>query len=750
MVQSVSGNYSAAVIAQDQQIQHKVLVGFPGSVPAVQQDVTDNVISIVPRRNATTAVNDAISGIAGLATAELVITLAGMLPQAAGMPKLEADTVERLFRPNDPASAMYRTTRTGLTVTVQIGYPQASPGEWVTIYTGVVDIPLVGDGIVTLTCRDPNDTLNGAASLPPVITQTPANSGLTSEFAFDYLARHNTPVAYLTWPAQHPNCVLSVGMRSSIYPEVGSLEPVYAQNPTFVPGPYGTGLGSGGVPLAFTPSTPMLTTDKNCGHFLSGGDALIELTQPVSLYYLVVWRLGANLLVFTISPSGQSIAASTPISAGLREIEFSLSWAASSTAFSGTVWIDGVPHSMSGTALDARPVGYSWTRIVAGGNVGGLAGVQITTEPSYTSRYPFVPTLFLDPSLSNLNALPDVTGKKVKDVFQDMAGAEGGVFVFDELGVPRFYNRNTIRTKTPGRTVTSKLSLLGLSTQEQRGYTHIQVPYTPLAIQAFQTVWNAATVLQVNTGATITINASTANSIVGLGTSIVTWSGVAVAGTSAYRAARNKDGSGGAISNLIMTVTQTGPKLIQITVRNPNGFPVYLCSPQGTLYPDASDGQPALMVNAQPVSADSTIPDTTTSVAGGAYADAQWPPLSDGGAITNATFGDRLYPAPSSDWRQDPDTAQAMANDLLSDLHYPKVMYRNVSMVFDPTLQLLDAVTLVDTDSSQTNEAVLLLGIYPQLSAGEWSMAVDALALYRPGAWELGVSTLGVDNYLYS
>lgn len=768
-MQTAGGGFAAAITSHDQLVDYKMSIGFPVSVPSYYQDVTKCVVSVDLNESVTTQLPDGTTLISGYPSASMRVVLAGMLNQAPGVAMVEADTIHRLMNPNDSASAMWRLTCGGLPITWQAGlWDGASSADLVTKYTGTLDKITCSNGVVTLTCRDQRSTITNPAALPPVVTQPPYNAALTSEFAIDSLARHASPSQYYSWPAPHTNSVLAIGFRSSIWPEVGSLYPGFAQGPVFMAGAYGTCLAPTSLLTAYSLAAPVLTTDKLCGHFITSADGLaLNINDDPSTYQIAIQRAAGTIFLESNSPSGQSFA-SFAVS-GTVEVEFSVAWAASSTSVTGTMWLNGVSHAISFTAKDARPVGRSFTICAV---TGPIEGLQITTESSYASRYPFAPTLLIDAggSLNSLTALPDVNGKDSWSVLQDIASAEAAVIGFDELGRLRFVNRNTIRTMASVRSITSTDSLVALDTDAQMALcaTHVQIPVNALTVQAPGNAWispdvtavPANSIVQrfVNTD-TIVLNVATADS--GF------WIDGGTIGLTYFRACTTADGTGATVKTGIrIWVEQLSAKRLRIAIVNSNGFAVYLCNPveYGGVGSGNATGQGFIVIGGQKVTSVNDAQNNGITAPGSVVVDEQWPILitnpplatgevtTSGGATTNTQFGDILLPLPANDWVQNSASADTMALFLIRDLHYPKPQYRNVTIIPDPRLQLLDRVTLVDPDVSQVNDDALIVGITTALRAGTYQQNIDARAVHRPGDWVLGLvgrSELGSTTYLY-
>lgn len=768
-MQTATGAFDTAVNSADQMIAYTVTVTFPGSVQASFSDLSGCVVSADWYRQENTTLPDGTTLIAGYPTVQPKIVLAGMLNQGDGVVGREDQNAFWLFNVNDPSSPMYRKTRLALPVTISMGlYDGSSTPELITQFTGTIDSIDCSDGEVTLTCRDNRSTITSQATAPPVITNPPYNAGLTSEFAVDYLARFASPTAYLSRPARRANCVLDVGFRASIYPELGILPSRFTQGtPTFIPGVNGSALGQQpDWDILYQPEDPLtglatsfVPADKMCGRLDSVGDATngftVNLGDDTGTYQFYISRNIATgqIVVFTNSPSGfSSITVVSSIAAGNHTVEWSASWPSGSSSVSGTVWIDGASHAFTFSAANTRPSNENFTLVSVQGPIEAL---QITKEASYATGYPFTPTLVLDQSLNPLVALPDVSGKDTWSVLQTIAQAEAAVIGFDEHGVLRFTNRNTIKSAASARSITSTTSLMSLDSSEQMSLaaTHIQQPVNAIAIGSITGVWSANTAIEVPAASSLVLPVQTQNIVLNVDTTGVGfWPVGGPANVTSFRASTTADGTGAAVSTgIVQTVAQQSATQLTITIQNTNPFPIFLVSPASC--GDVATGTPFLFIAAQPVISATTVPVGGTTASDGALiADAQWPPLTAGGAVANDDFGEVLLPLPANDWVQDFASAQALVDDLLSDLFYPKPQYSNVVIIPDPRLQLLDRVTLVDTDVSQANFDALINGINISIAHGTWSQALDVRAFVRPGAWILdtvGRSELDSTTFIY-
>lgn len=714
-------------------------------------DITGGAIeSLEVDRSTVTDMPDGTRLIIGYPSAQATVTLSGYILVAGVW-----QSIAWLLNPNQADSPMYRYDALGASVTVQAGLllQGSATAEQYTIFTGYVDDYTVDmeAGTVTLTCLDPKTKMTGAPSCPSVYDAggaTPGVPTLAAQFALDSILRAQK---VYSWPARRSNCVLAAGMRGNAYPEVGTLTNLLVQSAgnLFQQGA-SAGMGLTGY-AAYTLGTPIPVASPVFFEFWFDYS---QATNPVP--DVLVQDAGTGATIEVQADNTKVAVYFRPDLTGLNDTVINLtlpyvsgyhgvraSWVG--TAASATAWRGGSTNTGSATTPVSRPAvtlkTATITQIVNASKVSVIDSVQITTEGSSAPfNNGFVPGAQLSESLNWITVIPDLTGADIWSTFQAIAEAEMGVAGFDELGVFRFINRDTIRTASPVRTITPAYSLKALQQQVGNSFVrnHIQVPVAAVQVQAFSTVWQATDAVYIGAGQVYTTVATTTDSIVGLATTCGLIPSGGLVSTSGYRAARNPDATK-AVTNLVMTVTQTGPTTVTVTVTNPNGFGVYLITPSGAGYPAGSIGAPALAVGGHNVIPAGSVVDTTTgqTTANQVTSDWQWPPLSEGGAITNSR-GEQLLPFPANAWIQSQAAGDALAQAIGEDLYRPKPIWRNVTIVADPRLQLVDRVTVNDPDTTGVNDDARIFGITTKLSSTEWDMTCDLRAVATPGGWLIG------------
>lgn len=767
-MQTASSGFAAGMLLPDQIVEQRILLTLPAfqsdgvtAIPSSYADVSSCVVSIQGDIAATTTVPEGTLLINGYSAAAATIALMGPLKQAPGVQSVDGQTVYWLCNPNDPTSPMYRLPKVGMQVVLQEGRWVSGAIEWITVGTLIVDTCATSNGTVTLTLIDGRNSIRGPAALPPVVTFPPENAGLTSEFPVEYLFRYASPGQYLSRPATRPNCVLAVGFRTSIWPDVGSLSPAVQSignpPPPFIPGLWGSAISN-------TEETAYPYTPKG-GSVPAGTPVFFEwwntgintFSIEVSSGLLPNWALLADITptgihVFTFSNSGNSTGfTKTCDTTSTHYFGVLFDTTVGSATVSGKIYYDNTTTTFSFSALDVRTSDpFDEIDFNGFGDIGGSTEAwQVTTEAIPASNYGFTPTLILDPSLNPLTALPDTSQQDVWAALQDIAAAEAAVINIDELNIAHFTNRNSIAAKTSTLTVSSRVNLTALDSLEQLSTvaTHVQVPVNPLGIIAPTGIWGASTALQV--AGTLTFIATTESPVVNISTPDAGFfpASGATAGATYWRGDTQADGNGIEINTGIsIAIVQLSSNSLQVTVTNANPFPVWLVNPLAFGTTDFPAGSPAIFIGGQAII--STVPALDGSSSPGTLtADAQYPA---GNAKGNTQWGEILLPIPANNWIQDLTAAQTLADHYLRDFISPRPLLRNFSMISDPRTQLLDRITITDPDVSQINADALIVGIHFQLGGGQglWTRALDLRMWNPPGAWILGVSRLGVDTVL--
>lgn len=758
------------------------------------QDVTLAAESISVDRQLVTDMPDGTRLITGYPAASAQVTLSGYVDQTPGASK----SIAWLLNPAEPTSPMYRSDALGAPIIIQAGLyvGGAAAPELFTIFTGTVDDYTcdMEAGTVTLTCLDPRTKLTSAPPLPAgvfssdvvadtylagakgqlltpawVLYQMCENLGLyaspppRTNVAFRQ-TNHGAAWPEIPWPAAYTVASLTgtdwtAGKFAAQVP-VNSFTQFYNSPPAGNPnGVIPGNIGASGNAWFFEcwvkpDSSTAATVSPNTALHLTlnntAGSPGVELEMGA-----VAASIGAALtpyaFVFLLPSSATTqVTSSTtiPNDGAWHYYAAHFRWV-DTTHFTVTFYVDGTSNTQNGTLSAAATANIGpLTALVQ--HLVPTESIQVTNELAPAlSNNAFVASQMvdIDPSLNQLTTIPDLTGQDAWGTIQQIAQAEGAIAGFDELGVFRFVNRESLRQQTDQRTITPKYSLKSLDQEMGLSFVrnHIQVPVNLLQVQAPGTVWDTgSTVHTVGANSTSVLYVTTDNPVADVDTvGEVMPSGGGVAGLSYYRACTAPNGHGNTRTNLTMLVTQTGPSSLTIQVINPNPQPVWLVSPTDAAFPSGSIGTPILRVGGVNITPIATPPvEGGNAAAGSIVADEQWPPLQPdgtGGAASNPR-GEQLLVLSANPFVQDGDSAQAYGSDLLIDLSRPRPLWRRTAIVTDPRLQLGDRVLIQDPDTTMVDGSALIVGSHVTVSRTDWNQTLDLRSVGAPGSWILGVA----------
>ena len=272
-------------------------------------------------------------------------------------------------------------------------------------------------------------------------------------------------------------------------------------------------------------------------------------------------------------------------------------------------------------------------------------------------------------------------------LLQQLATADFSTALFDEAGMPHWWPRDRWTTApytTSQATLRASRELKELATTEAVDQVRNKIILRAKVPQilAQQTVWKLPAIQSIAAGSSKTLFANLQQPVGNIDTGVAFGTTL---GSSRYLAGTRRDGQGTSVSNLDFTVTQMDPEAVRIVIDNPNAFTVYTAGDENdsALY----SGRPYLWIDGQKVEfgADSD----------GATGDAR---VEATDTTSIARFGEHILEVPDSDFRQDPDDLQTLADDLLTDLADPKPAITDIPIVADPRLQLGDRVTITDPD----------------------------------------------------
>lgn len=795
-MQTASTAYGTFAAGNDATTVVRVTIAWPAAVPASYQTLADLSVQAYNITEETqTDMPDGTRYVTGRAAASCNLTLAGLLDRTD-----DTKTVAWLLGQYQSTSPMYRTSPIGLSVTVDVGIltgdpTMTTPGfegvEFVRGFTGRIDDYEVdsANGTVQLTCLDGRAEMFGAAAIPLAYSDPAANSviatPLTALWPLRFLMAN---AGFYDSPPPRPTCLLYASFHGSAWPEVSTNG--FAEVGKQLDGTENGFTAGFWSPQVVDPAGQLMTVIGECSVSLATGVTLFGegwINIPASGFAGAVitnWQVandngGANdlfrfevigdastgLNFHVLSRRGTATGSSgtdtnwtsslVSTAAGWTQVSWSFTYTTATTA-AVNVWVNGSlfqSASFTVVAVSSEPFRYLATACSILADAVAADTMQITLEP--TSAVPvtgFVPSAVLDASLNRLTAIPSTAGDDQWAVAQAIATAEQGIVGIDENGKGFFRSRASVQSGASVRTIDRNSSLISLTTQNTQAakINHVQVPVNKLQVGPLGVVWSAAEAITVPARGSYVQQITTDNPVVNVARtdSGEMPSGGGTLGNTYWRACKSIDGAGTRVnSGITIRCVRVAPSLIQMTVNNANAFPVFLVSPIGVGFPASSNGQPAVNIGGQFILTDASAADGSVTTASGAVGDAQYPPLQYGGAAS-APGGESLLAVPANPWMQQATSAQALADDLLSDLHSDRPQWSAV-IVTDRRLQRGDRVTVNDPDvTGITNEDAIIADLHDN---GDSTTTVGLRAVFPPGAWLLGIagrSELGVTTYI--
>jgi hypothetical protein len=372
-----------------------------------------------------------------------------------------------------------------------------------------------------------------------------------------------------------------------------------------------------------------------------------------------------------------------------------------------------VTWDLDGAVTTSAPVSNPLTTTGGGSGLvlvktyNSLEGVQIWrrfNQPTPDFAPTFVPSAVLEPGLSELVAIPAISSDADGwSILQAIASGTGGVAFLDERDVFQFWNRRhfglAAASTSTQRTIRASVPIVGATIQRlaDRIRNIIRVPVTPYRITGTAIVWQLSDVVEIGPGDTdvqdVDISPAQAYKI-DLFVGVIPSGGPLTNGHSGYRASRNFDGTGGAVTNLTMTITPLAGS-IRVAVSNPNAYSVWLVSPTGAGYPSTSDGLPSMAVLGRLITDEGIDPDTGASTGTSAVT----VEYRDEHSI--AVYGERPLTLDGSVWRQATDAALDLAAEIGWRISRPRPQWPPISIIADASLTIGDRVWVID-DSGVT------------------------------------------------
>lgn len=733
-----TAEYEAEIGGTDYVVLQKLTLGLPAGG---YSDFTRNIQQVSLGLEMTTPFPDGVRDVVGYSSLGGDITLSGQVD-----PSDDDKTVGWLLNPDSTDSPLYRLSINNATVAYEWGLRTVNGDETLLKFGGWVrGAEFPEGGLVVLHVADLDPNWDKTPLLEPVVTAPPYNAGLTPEFCRDRLIRAMDGDS--SWPAIRSHCILAVGLRTSLWPEVGTLNTTLTQpDHVFVPGPYGTGLGNTNTfddsqwDIGVVYGLAGAVSDHLFIECFVSDITLSTLGQlDINIGALSGHALGENIQLqidsdgvnATIPGAGSVTNFGSSLAGGPDYVGVHFAFSGGSCTATGTVDGDTFTHTVTFTGTPS-----TWdTATISGSDAGAIAGVQVTTESSPTPNNTWAPHAILDPSTNTLTAVPQIDkGSSPWDELQTMDAAEGGYIRRMPDGTIRFLNRYSIANQPLSTIpVTASTNLkpgMGSSLPPASAYRTITVPFTPWKFATSPTLLWQLTDAMVkdwkvpgNTTRTFVVDldsgtlAGTVDASVGkLGTGADPTDGTA----SHYLASRDPDGLTAHGNFGPVTAQLLSPSRLQITATNPTSLPAYFVVPSSfTGIPDA--GTPALWVSGTVVTQ---------------------------GSETTVTVGDGpgVLPVDSNAYLQNYDDAHALGEWLLEQLAFDIRDFTGSMIIPDATIEPVDVVPLTGTAASMIADYARVWGWQLSMTApppgggsGTFEETLSLRALGPPGAWLLGI-----------
>ena len=739
-MQSVSAELAAAITATDERpralCRLRIDWDRDGNFTDADSDLSADVVSVDLSRDLTTDLPPEAKLFSGSAAAEATIILAHRDP--AGDPAKHAAWY---YSPLNSASPLFGYKRKGAPATLEVGFVTSAGAEYVTVLTGRVrSLKVVSGGrYAELRVSDGSEDMRKQVTLPMVIADgdvagaAVVRPGLNTVFLADWTARK---CGYYASPPPRSGCKFSATLHGSGYPEVGTIEEHHGENGSklsYSPTPsfpstakwvqgVNTDGSSGQAMRYFLGGTGVISTNNTRELLMEGWfkwnstgvDApLISVfddtltTEP----FVTLWRdatgTGGRLQVSfnrggtdntnrSTSTSGPAISPGTASwhyvaaqcsfhSTGV-DVTFRYDSTTSGPFTVTTPSVTNAPECLRVQVARGRVAAY------ADGHFNGLSeAVQVTTE-STTSTWnnAYTPNAEIRASANIDNRLV-ATPSAVEagwSLFQRIAESEFATAGFTETGTLYYWPRDRWTTApytTSQRTLSSSTALTELETTEAidqvRNRVVIRAKIPEVLDQS--TVWKLGSRVQVNASSSKVFYARLDEPVGNVDTSII-YAPPSSGGSSRYLAADRLDGQGNQVlTNFSVAAEVLSPTLVKLTATNTNAFTVWIVADENASA--SHSGKPMLWLDAQRVKfGEETASSSQTATA------------SDATSITD--FGEQLLELEDSDFRQDPDDIQQLADDLVADLADPGPVLSDVPAVGDPRTQLGDRLTIVDPE----------------------------------------------------
>jgi hypothetical protein len=349
-----------------------------------------------------------------------------------------------------------------------------------------------------------------------------------------------------------------------------------------------------------------------------------------------------------------------------------------------------------------------------------IAEIHVSMGHGLAETDPWLPTTYTKPAavdrLQNRQLTGIAPGAKPVEAWtllQQVAGAERALVWVDYDGVPTVWSRarlNSPDALTAVRTVTAKTDLLSLSYRDDRDMIRniVRVPYSPITAAGSTPIWSLTELASIPAGESrvykVKFDALASSTLVVDGRA-----NTSSAGTGTAYSFSAIFGNGVAVN-----VTLTSPTTADLTARNITNTTLYLVD---------GSGVPYLILSGQPLKTEEP-PDVEVS-----------------DAASRTEFGDSPLDVTGNPWIQTEAFARGTAFQLLALLRDEQVVFDDIVIPGDPTLEPFDRIRLQDPTGLVLDTPLTLENVSDEFTNPGYESALVA----RParGQWIAGGPGVG-------
>ena len=512
-MRTVTPAFRAAVGKPDTQPATKVTATWPAGVVGAPTDLSALFISIQPQADLTTDAPTGTRLIAGYSTRNASMVLGGAI---GGDP---TQTVQQLFDPWSTSSPLYDFDWTGISgVKIVIEQGLRLQGvvvpETYVIMTGYVDNCSINrdTGDVTLALLDFRPKLSTVPSLPMILANTiypTAAPGLSSLPLLEYILAANGIYASPQPRTAGSGAVWYATLHQTLWPQIGSPTSANFEaesysfsgfQPNWLPGKWaGAAPQQCEIRTATTKTVSFATGHSVLGEgwaslsgIIVGGGAEMVIRSDAN--NLINFNMGQEDLAghvyasIDVERSGVTVSTAHAISTStaigfFHQIMYRVTFTGATTA-TAEIWMDGVLTTTNLTGLGAYVSDGVSVELTSNAGL-TLDTWQCWADDPTAVPVNFVPTAYLDASLNQMTATPDI--RNVTDAWgliQQLCDAELATGGFDEDLIFRFTNRYNV-PGVAGAIVTSLTQIKDLSHEvnEANRARTVTASCTPFAVQ---------------------------------------------------------------------------------------------------------------------------------------------------------------------------------------------------------------------------------------------------------------------------